>query len=264
MNPPQIAQPNLPNLRPRSRFVAGIRALIRARLTAGLITILPIVITLWLVQFVFGLLRDASLWVMKKVLLIPWAAEYAASWGVDVAALREKGLDALSSSLQWGISIFCVLLAVFLLYVIGLFTANILGSRLLAIMDHLVDRVPLIKTVYRSSKQVLTTFSGEQRQSFQSVALIPFPHEGMRSVGFVTGRFSDSLSGEPLVAVFMPCTPPWTGFVLILKRADVVEVDWSVEDAITVIMSGGILHPTSITLAPREPIHDGVLQPVST
>jgi len=73
----------------------------------------------------------------------------------------------------------------------------------------------------------------------------------MRSVGFITATFKDSLSGEELAAVFVPTTPnPTTGYLQILKRSDLVELDWSVEDAVRTIMSGGILRPDFLTIIP--------------
>ncbi len=253
----------------RSRFWATMRALIRARITAGLITILPIMITYWLVKFVFELMRDASQWVVIGVLEARWGSAFLEKM-IDVEtqqrllrakslggggyatlpdAFHAEGVALLSPAVQWGIAIFSVLLTVFILYSVGLFTANIVGRRFLYMAEAFVERVPLVKTVYGSTKQILSTLTGDQTERFQRVALVPFPQEKMRCVAFITATFRDSISGEELCSVFIPTTPnPTTGYLQILKRKELVELDWSVEQAVQVIMSGGILRPNFLTI----------------
>jgi uncharacterized membrane protein len=242
----------------RSRLTATIKALVRTRVTAGLITILPIVITLWLLRVVFGWFRDASFWLVSALLFSSWGHRLLESTGVDVTAvthgsnpttLPATGFDALPSGMRWGISIFSVLLTFFLLYVIGMFTANAIGRRLLDVIDLVLDRVPFVKTIYRTLKQVLGLFGGEEKQKFQRVALVPFPNELTRTVGFITNSFKDAITGEELCAVFIATTPnPTTGYVFIVRRADIVEVDWTVEEAFKMAISGGILAPGHVTM----------------
>jgi uncharacterized membrane protein len=243
----------------RSRITATIKALVRTRVTAGLITILPIVTTLWLLRVVFGWFRDASFWLVSAVLFSSWGHHLLESTGVNVSAvsatgtnpttLPAAGFDALPRGMRWGISIFSVLLTFFLLYVIGMFTANAIGRRLLELFELILDRVPFVKTIYRTLKQVLGLFGADEKQNFQRVALVPFPNELTRTVGFITNTFKDSLTGEELCSVFIATTPnPTTGFVFVLRRSDVIEMDWSVEDAIKMAVSAGILLPPHITM----------------
>jgi uncharacterized membrane protein len=236
--------------RRKSRVAATLKALIRTRVTAGLLVVLPIWITVLLIKFVFTTMRDASQWVVLALLRAESFQKYV--WKMPEG--QKVDLDELLSKhpgLDWGIAIVSVFLTIFILYSIGLFTRNIVGRRLIDTFESLLDRVPLVKTVYRSSKQILITFSGEQSREFQRVALIPFPQERMRCVGFITATFKDSLTGEELATVFIPTTPnPTTGYLQILKRKDLVELDWSVEDAVRTIMSGGILRPDFLTIVP--------------
>jgi len=168
-------------------------------------------------------------------------------------ANSEEFLKILPERIEWGIAILSVLLTITILYAVGLFTANIFGRRLVEMFERFVARVPMVKTVYRASKQILTTLTGEQTQNFQRVALVPFPQEKMRCVGFVTAMFNDSRTGEELATVFIPTTPnPTTGYLQILKRKDLVELDWSVEEAVQTIMSGGILRPDFVTMVPQK------------
>jgi uncharacterized membrane protein len=239
-----------PDRKHRSRLGATLRALVRARVTTGLITILPVVVTVWLVMVVFGWLRDASLWILDAFLLSPLGRGLIENWGVTSQHLDAEGLRALPRGMRWGISIFAVLLTIGVLYFIGLIAANVLGRRMIGWFDTLVARVPIVKSIYSASKQILQLFSGQATQQFQRVALVPFPNDITRSVAFITNSFKDSVTGEELCACFVATTPnPTTGFVFVLRRADVIEVDWSVEEAIKVVMSGGILSPGYVTMA---------------
>ncbi len=246
--------------RPASRVISTLKAVFRARITTGLLVVLPVYVTFLLVRFVFELMRDASQWLVEAYL--------TSEFGVGVRQILKIDLQTLSATLghnptpaeivaalpawvQWGISIFSVLVTMFLLYAIGLFAANVFGRRLLLRLERMVDHLPFVKTVYRSSKQILETFAGDQTTNFQRVALIPFPQERMRCVGFITSTFLDSVSGDELATVFIPTTPnPTTGYLQIVRRAELVELDWSVEDAVRTIMSGGILRPDFLTIVP--------------
>jgi uncharacterized membrane protein len=186
---------------------------------------------------------------LNAFLLSPLGRGLVENWGVTSQHLDAEGLKGLPRDLRWGISIFAVLLTIGVLYFIGLFAANVIGRRIIGWFDMLVARVPVVKSIYSASKQILTVFSGEATQQFQRVALVPFPNELTRSVAFITNTFRDSVTGEELCAAFIATTPnPTTGFVFILRRADIIEVNWSVEDAIRTVMSGGILAPGYVTM----------------
>lgn len=280
-----------PPARGSSRVGATLRALFRARITAGILVVLPLYVTILLIRFVFDLMRDSSLWVVHlylrstppgRSLLNQWTVEppvgYDAWWrahpehrpDLDTglitvqdrlayleeragrAADMEEFFGLLPDPIQWATAIVAVLLTVLILYTVGLFAANMIGRRVIDTFEGLLDRVPLVKTVYRASKQILATFTGDPTQDFQRVALIPFPQERMRCVGFITAIFRDSLTNEELATVFIPTTPnPTTGYLQILRRAELVELDWSVEDAVRTIMSGGILRPDFLTIVPK-------------
>ena len=282
---PAPAEPRPHPRPPRSGPIwSTLRRLIRARVTAGVLVVLPVYVTILLVSFVFGMMRDSSIWVVDWYLRSPAGSRILDDWRVPLldsatgepviqngvvltqtlteklARLQERlghspVLDEfyriLPTTLQWGVSVFSVLLTILLLYAIGLFTANFFGRRIIYALEALVDRVPLVKTVYRSSKQILTTLAGGETNNFQRVALVPFPQEKMRCVGFITSTFRDAVTGDELATVFIPTTPnPTTGYLQIVRRDDLVELDWSVEDAVRTIMSGGILRPDFITMVP--------------
>lgn len=257
------ATPHEPHKPKRSRLGATLRALIRSRITAGVITILPLLVTLWVVKLIFVWMRDASAWLVKAFLLSPLGEPYLRGLKFDFARWAELQTLPLPPSAQqffklvpwywqWGVGLLSVLLTVFFLYFVGLFAANIFGRRFIETMEQFLDRVPLIKTVYRGLKQILGSFAGDQTQNFQRVALVAFPDQRMRAVGFITNVFPDSLTGEELCSVFIATTPnPTTGYLQIVKRADITELDWSVEEAIRTVMSAGILKPAYLTIVPN-------------
>lgn len=234
----------------KSRIWATIKALTRTRIMAGLIVVLPIYVTVVVVRFVFELMRDSSQWVVYGLLEGRWNQWLPASWGVAWSGFPREELQG--PRIQWGIAIFSVFLTVVILYMIGLFTANIVGTRILTFFERLVDRVPLVKTAYRLPKQILATFAAQGDDSpmrYERVVLVPFPSAEVRSVGFVTGTRLDRITGEELCTVFIACTPPTTGFVFLLKRSALMELDWSMEDAFQAVMSAGILMPRAVSLS---------------
>jgi len=216
--------------------------------TAGLLLVLPVWVTYLLVRFVFELMRDTSLWVVDWYLR-HWGVAIVKAWGVSAQEFADKGVAGLPSGIQWAVAIFSVFLTIFFLYLLGVLTANFLGRRLVHVAEGLLERVPFVKTIYRATKQILGTFAGETSQNFQRVALVPFPTRETRSIGFITGMTKDSHTGEELCMVFVAATPnPTSGFVFVVKRADVIELDWTVEEAIRVIISCGVLAPPTIPL----------------
>lgn len=234
------------------RRTSSLPSRLRNRLTAGLILVLPIWITLLLVGVVFGLMRDASLWLVEGTLVSPWIASLLEQRGVSAEAVRTQGIEALPAAVQWGLAGLSVFLTVAILYVLGMITTNIVGRRIVHSVESLVDRVPIVKSIYRASKQVLETFAGDAAASFQRVVLVPFPSPDVRTVGFITHVALDPRTGAEMCNVFIATAPnPTTGYVLIAPRSSLIELDWTVEEAIRVVMSGGVLMP-ELRMLPAE------------
>lgn len=237
-------------------ILATLRALFRTRISTGLLIVVPIWITVLVLKFLFGVMRDSSQWLVEEYLTSAVGEPVRMLLGVNLEDLHHQLgrvpspaelYAALPTAAQWAISIFSVLLTIIILYAIGLFAANVVGRRIIELYERVLDRVPLVKTVYRASKQILSTFTGEHAASFSRVALIPFLTPECRSIGFITNVFRDPQTGEELCTVFYATTPnPTTGFILIIKRKDLIELDWTIEDAVKAIMSGGIVLPPGL------------------
>lgn len=234
----------------KSRIRLTIQRILRARITSGVIFVLPLWIAFLLVKFLFEAMRDASLWVVEAYLASNWGETLRERWAVSAEQLADKGIGAFDTAGQWAISLISVFLTLVLLYFVGLITANFFGKRMVKGVEQLLNRVPLVKTVYKASKQILEAFTNEESRDFQRVALIPYPSMQVRSLGFITAITKDSQTGEELCTCFLATTPnPTTGYVFVLRRVDLIELDWSVEDTISVIMSGGALIPAQVPFA---------------
>ncbi|MBN1794142.1 MAG: DUF502 domain-containing protein [Candidatus Omnitrophica bacterium] len=137
-----------------------------------------------------------------------------------------------------------LLLFVIVLYLTGMVASNVLGKRLFGILDDITSRIPLINTTYQVGKQLSNTLSLPERQIFKKAVLVDYFKPGAWVVGFVTGRLSDRQTGEDFLKVFIPTVPnPTSGFLVILKESQTKDPHWSIEEAMKMIISGGIIGP---------------------
>ena len=134
------------------------------------------------------------------------------------------------------------------LTLLGFLTANFVGSKLVEIGERILNRTPIIRPIYRSLKQIFETLFSKSGSSFRRVGLVEFPAPGMWSVVFISqppgGDVAEKLPDADSISVFLPCTPnPTTGFFFFLPRRDVIELDMTVEVAMTMVMSAGMAQP---------------------
>jgi uncharacterized membrane protein len=146
----------------------------------------------------------------------------------------------------WGL-----IVAVFMLTLLGFLAANLIGRTLVDVGETLLGRIPAVRAIYRGLKQVFETLFSGKGSSFRKVGLVEFPSPGMWSIVLISQSpnedVSRSLPGqEEHVSVFLPCSPnPTTGFFFYVPKSKVIEVDLSTEDAATLIMSAGVVQPGS-------------------
>jgi uncharacterized membrane protein len=135
------------------------------------------------------------------------------------------------------------------LTLLGFLTANLVGRTLVELGERLLDRMPLVRSIYKGLKQVFETLFSQSGSSFRTVGLVEFPAPGMWSLVFLSQRPSDDItarlpSREEYVSVFLPCTPnPTTGFFFYVVRSAIIELDIPVEAAAKLIMSAGLIQP---------------------
>ncbi len=132
---------------------------------------------------------------------------------------------------------------------IGAVASNFLGKRMIQIGERLVARVPLMGWIYRTTKQLFSTFLKERGQSFRKVVLVSYPHKGTYSVAFVTSESPTSIEnslGKGFVTVFLPTTPnPTSGFLLVVPADEVIPMNLSVEEGLRLVISAGALSENS-------------------
>jgi uncharacterized membrane protein len=141
-----------------------------------------------------------------------------------------------------------LIIAFVALTLLGFLTANFLGNKLVTFGESLLSRMPIVRPIYRTAKQIFQTLFSSSGSSFRRVGLVEFPSPGMWSLVFLTQAPSADISARlpatEYVSAFMPCTPnPTTGFFFYVPRRDVIDLDISVEEAMQLLMSAGIIQP---------------------
>jgi uncharacterized membrane protein len=144
-----------------------------------------------------------------------------------------------------GLGLIIVFLA---LTTLGFLTANLVGRKLVEISEDILHRMPIVRPIYKSLKQIFETFFSKSGASFRRVGLVEFPAPGMWSLVFLSNPPStdvaDRLPTGDHISAFMPCTPnPTTGFFFYVPRAEVIDLDITVEQAMTLLMSAGMVQP---------------------
>jgi uncharacterized membrane protein len=150
--------------------------------------------------------------------------------------------------LPWPIPGTGLIVAFVALTLLGFLTANLVGRTLVGWGEGLLNRMPIVRPIYKTMKQIFETLFSKTGSSFRKVALVEFPAPGMWSLVFVSqppgGDIAGRLPQGEHVSVFLPCTPnPTTGFFFYVKRADLVELEISVENAMTTLISAGMVQP---------------------
>jgi len=134
------------------------------------------------------------------------------------------------------------------LTLLGFLTANLVGRTLVELGENLLSRMPIVRPIYKTMKQIFETLFSSSGSNFRKVALVEFPAPGMWSLVFLSSEPSEEIAGrlpkKEHVSAFMPCTPnPTTGFFFYVPRGDLIELDLSVEEAMTLLISAGTVQP---------------------
>ena len=209
-------------------MVAQFKKDVRRRMLTGLLLILPVYVTYFVVKFLFAFVGGTLSPVIKKILQF---------YGV---ALPKSSLD------EFVITFLGLILTFISLYFIGIFAANFVGKSIINYFENLLTKTPIIKNIYSSVKQIIHSVSLPGKQAFKRVVLVDFPKEGTKSIGFVTGATQYN-NEKKFITVFIPTTPnPTTGFLIFVTENDVMDSNLSVEEAFKTLFSGGVLAPKDI------------------
>jgi uncharacterized membrane protein len=198
---------------------------LRRYLVAGMLVWVPIGVTLLLVRFFMRLMEG----LLHTFIANPAAAGHV--W------LSFPGVSALVS----------LALTILVLVVTGLLVTNLLGRQLVELWEALLQRIPIVRSVYSGAKTFAETILSRKGQAFKQVVLVEFPHPGTYTVGFLSAQTVAEVRGRTgleIVAVFVPTAPlPTAGFVLLVPRAKLVELDMSVDQAMKMIVTAGVVTP---------------------
>lgn len=200
----------------------------------GVLTLLPLWLTWVVFKFVFVLLSGISKpWI--AVAFDPIAASSPRLFGW-------LGADWLQSALA-------LIATLAFIYAVGWATNRVVGRRLIEVMDLAMERIPLVKTIYGGTKKLLDLMQTRPEGS-QRVVLIEFPHPGMKAVGLVTRTLRDENTGAQYLAVYVPTTPnPTSGYLEIVPVERAVPTDWTMDQAMAFIISGGAIAPDTVRYA---------------
>ena len=187
----------------------------------GLLIWIPLAITVWLLNLIVTTM-DQTLW------LLPASLRPSAWLGVHIPGLG-------------------LLLSLLVVLLTGVLAANIIGQRLLQIWEAMLARIPVVKSIYHSVKQVSDTLLSSTGEAFRKAVLVQYPREGAWTIAFLTGvpggDVATHLRGD-YVSVYVPTTPnPTSGFFLMLPRAEVIELNMSVDAALKYVISMGVAGP---------------------
>ena len=188
----------------------------------GLLSILPIYATYWIVKQLFLLFSS------------PGTKLYYLTFGDNTFKYLPEFIG--------------FLLTIISIYIIGRFVTNVLGKSLLHEIEKLVERIPIVSLVYKTVKQITESISSQNNNAFKKVIQLEYPRKGLWTLAMVTGESTDRVGNE-YFHIFVPTTPnPTSGYMIYALKSDTVETELTVEEALKIIISGGMLAPNENTL----------------
>lgn len=194
----------------------------RKYLVTGLLILVPLAITLWVLDLIVTTM-DSTL------LLLPLQWQPRSLFGRDIPGLG-------------------VVLTALVVALTGLLARNFIGERLVVYWEALLGRIPIVRSIYSSVKQVSDTILSPNGQAFRRALLVQYPRTGVWTIAFQTGTPADEvrrLVGVEMISVYVPTTPnPTSGFFLMMPRVETIELDMSVDEALKYVVSMGVVAPT--------------------
>lgn len=204
----------------------GLFTRLRSSFLTGIVVILPVGLTIWLLWTLAG-------WVDGVVLpLVPQTFQPEKYIGIN---LRGVGI------------IFFLVFTI----IVGWIAKGLIGRSLIRYAESLIVRMPVVRSIYNGAKQIAETVFAQTERSFEKACLIQYPRKGIWAIGFVSTEAKGEVArraetGSDLMSVFVPTTPnPTSGFLLFFPKEDVIELDMSVEDAAKLVISAGLVYPNA-------------------
>lgn len=214
---------------------------IKRYLITGLLTFIPLWVT-WLVfKFVLGMLAGIG-------------APFVDTLISALSLVAPRTADALNT--QGLTFIIALLITLGALYLLGFIANRVIGQRFINGFDALLARIPLVQTIYGGTKKLMAVLQNKP-SGMQRVVLIDFPRHGMKVVGFVTRVMTEQGSGREMAAVYIPTTPnPTGGYLELVPVDELTPTDWTMDQAMAFIISGGAVAPDTLPASPASMRHD--------
>ena len=213
--------------KPRGKIITSIRK----NLISGVLIAVPFVLSLLIILWLFHVMAGVLQPIVGRV--IPRLAELLITTPVPDIYLRIS------------VTTLSVILLILLLYFVGVIGRFVMGKRLISLGEKIFMKIPIVRTIYGSSKQVVKAMSLSDRTMFKSVVLVEFPRAGMKAIGFLTGFITDS-EGKKYCKIVIPTLPnPTTGFFELVPEEETFVTNISIEDGFKMIISGGVVAPES-------------------
>lgn len=216
---------------------------IRANLLAGVLTLIPILVVWLVLNFIFAFLFSVGAPVERALV------GFVGRWLPQLEPILQH------SVFEWFVA---VVVALLLLYMIGATASRVIGKQFIAFMESLIARIPFVETIYSASKKLLDALQSAPVGATR-VVMVDFPFPGMKVVGLVMRTFKDAVTDEELAAVYVPTTPnPTSGYLEIVPVRNLVFTDMTMDQAMTMIVSGGSILPEGLTIGstPQPPSPD--------
>ncbi len=193
----------------------------------GLVTLLPLAVTIWIVQFLVNFLTKPF---------------------IGLVTMLTDRLPIASPQLIRTISQIFILIGLFLfIFFLGFVARKFFFNQLIRLGDRILEKIPLVNKVYKTSKDIVKSIFGSKERSFAQVVLLPFPYKGAHCIGLIakdSPRTCSDAEKQELVSVFIPTTPnPSTGFLVMCPKAELILLDMKTEEAIKYVVSCGVIQP---------------------
>jgi uncharacterized membrane protein len=196
------------------------KSVIKKYILTGLLVLIPLFLTGWILLTLFH-------WTDRVLGLIPRVYRPEELLGFPIPGLG-------------------LILTVAIIFVIGGLVANVVGRKLVAMGERILEKIPFLRWFYFSSKQIIEAVFMSTQDSFRRAVLLEYPRKGLYSIGFITGESIGQLeeSVPRSFTVFVPTTPnPTSGYLIVVPQAETIPLDWSVDEAFRVIVSAGVIMP---------------------
>jgi len=190
----------------------------RRNFVTGLITLAPVLITFYVIWIIVAAIGGKLASILSHFPLLSWIP-------------------------QFFLTLVALVLLILIIYLVGVFSSSFLGREILGYSESIIEKIPFVRSIYVGTKQLIDAFSARNR-SFAKAVLVEFPYKGSYAVGFITNSEKWRGKHDSLVNVFIPTTPnPTSGWYIIVEESRVKYLDISIEDAIKMVVSGGLVVP---------------------